>query len=292
MFNQDGKTSWNSRIRHVPDARSRGSMTLDEFFRIGATVTLGSHTFEAEAIKAFASKYDPQPFHVDEEAAKKSFFGGLCASGWHTAATWMGLNLEARMDDLANWNGPGPARIRPLARLQQPEMAEAGLCRRDRYIHPHRDLHRPHCIAPGWRLLTRPRRGFRFDGDKVHRIRQRRSGEGGRRAASLPSPPVGEAALPRSGKMNEGCSSGVWRWRSPNTPHPTSFGRPPSPTRGLLRNDGRAAIKGQQSLLLSVLRRFGSARWPWSGGRFWVLGGGLWTEPCVVRPSASPSGAC
>ena len=40
-------------------------MTLDEFFGIGVTTILGSHTFEAEAIKAFARKYDPQPFHVD-----------------------------------------------------------------------------------------------------------------------------------------------------------------------------------------------------------------------------------
>ncbi|TIN46148.1 MAG: dehydratase, partial [Mesorhizobium sp.] len=69
-------------------------MTLDEFFRIGTTVTLGPHTFEPEAIKAFARKYDPQIFHIDEEAAKKSVLGGLCASGWHTAATWMKLNLE------------------------------------------------------------------------------------------------------------------------------------------------------------------------------------------------------
>src|SRR5258708_3999226 len=81
-------------------------MTLDEFFRIGVTVTLRSHTFEAEAIKAFARKYDPQVFHVDEEAAKKSVFGGLCASGWHTAATWMKLSVQARMD--AGWTGPGP----------------------------------------------------------------------------------------------------------------------------------------------------------------------------------------
>ena len=84
-------------------------MTLDEFFRIGTTVTLGSHTFEAEAIKAFARKYDPQVFHVDEEAAKKSVLGGLCASGWHTAATWMKLNLETRMDT-EGARGPAPAR--------------------------------------------------------------------------------------------------------------------------------------------------------------------------------------
>ena len=52
-------------------------MTLDEFFRLGETVELGSHTFEPEAIKAFARKYDPQPFHVDEEAAKKACSAGF-----------------------------------------------------------------------------------------------------------------------------------------------------------------------------------------------------------------------
>jgi len=43
------------------------------------------------AIKAFASQFDPQPFHLDEDAARGSFFGGLAASGWHTAALTMRL---------------------------------------------------------------------------------------------------------------------------------------------------------------------------------------------------------
>ncbi|TJV67306.1 MAG: dehydratase, partial [Mesorhizobium sp.] len=85
-------------------------MTLDEFFCIGVTVTLGSHRFEPEAIKAFARKYDPQIFHLDEEAAKNSVFGGLCASGWHTAATWMKLNLETGVEaEGISWAGAGPA---------------------------------------------------------------------------------------------------------------------------------------------------------------------------------------
>lgn len=53
-------------------------MTLDEYFGIGVTVTLGSHTFEPEAIKAFARKFDPQVFHVDEEAAGKAC-SAVCA---------------------------------------------------------------------------------------------------------------------------------------------------------------------------------------------------------------------
>lgn len=57
----------------------------------GETVDLGAHTFTADEIISFARRYDPQPFHVDAEAAKNSFLGGLCASGWHTSAIWMRL---------------------------------------------------------------------------------------------------------------------------------------------------------------------------------------------------------
>ncbi|MBN9546047.1 MAG: MaoC family dehydratase [Alphaproteobacteria bacterium] len=49
----------------------------------------------AEAIKAFARDYDPQPFHTDEETAKDTFFGGLAASGWHTAAVTMRLQAQS-----------------------------------------------------------------------------------------------------------------------------------------------------------------------------------------------------
>ena len=50
---------------------------------------------EEDAIKAFARDFDPQPFHTDNEAAKHSFFGGLAASGWHTAAVTMKLLVES-----------------------------------------------------------------------------------------------------------------------------------------------------------------------------------------------------
>ena len=53
---------------------------------IGETADLGEHTFTREEIIAFAREFDPQPFHLDEAAAKASLFGALCASGWHTAA--------------------------------------------------------------------------------------------------------------------------------------------------------------------------------------------------------------
>lgn len=61
---------------------------------IGVREELGAHTFTAESIIAFATKYDPQPFHLSEEEGRKSHFGGLVASGWHTGGRWM----RARVD--------------------------------------------------------------------------------------------------------------------------------------------------------------------------------------------------
>jgi acyl dehydratase len=55
----------------------------------------GSHAVDKAQIKAFANQFDPQPFHLDEEAAKGSLFGGLAASGWHTAAITMRLQVES-----------------------------------------------------------------------------------------------------------------------------------------------------------------------------------------------------
>ena len=62
--------------------------------QVGDRMVLGSHTFTAEDIKAFAARYDPQAFHMDEAAAARSHFGALCASGWHTVAAWMNLRVQ------------------------------------------------------------------------------------------------------------------------------------------------------------------------------------------------------
>jgi acyl dehydratase len=50
-----------------------------------------AHRIDEDQIRAFAEQFDPQPFHLDAEAAKETFFGGLVASGWHTAAITMRL---------------------------------------------------------------------------------------------------------------------------------------------------------------------------------------------------------
>lgn len=66
-------------------------MRYYEDIAVGQRRELGSFTFTAESIKEFARKFDPQPFHLDEEAGRRSLFGGLAASGWHVSAVCMRL---------------------------------------------------------------------------------------------------------------------------------------------------------------------------------------------------------
>lgn len=64
-------------------------MRMAELYPVGQAVEIGSLVFTAEDIVRFAADFDPQPFHLDAEAARRSLFGGLCASGWHSSAGWM-----------------------------------------------------------------------------------------------------------------------------------------------------------------------------------------------------------
>ena len=66
-----------------------------EDYAVGQKFGSGTVTVTADRIKSFAREFDPQPFHTDEEAARHTFFGGLVASGWHTAAMTMRLFVES-----------------------------------------------------------------------------------------------------------------------------------------------------------------------------------------------------
>ena len=78
-----------------PDDRDRDGRLYLEDFHVGQRFTSATHVMDAEEIKAFAHQFDPQPFHLDEAGAKETFFGGLVASGWHTAAVTMRLQVES-----------------------------------------------------------------------------------------------------------------------------------------------------------------------------------------------------
>ena len=73
----------------TPQTR-KPKLYLDDL-KAGDRFTTGEHALDAAQIVEFASRFDPQPFHLDDEAAKGTFFQGLAASGWHTAAITMRL---------------------------------------------------------------------------------------------------------------------------------------------------------------------------------------------------------
>jgi acyl dehydratase len=78
-----------------PDEPGRdGRLYLDDL-HVGQRFTSATHAIDAAQIKAFACQFDPQPFHLDEAAAEGTMFGGLVASGWHTAAVTMRLLVES-----------------------------------------------------------------------------------------------------------------------------------------------------------------------------------------------------
>jgi acyl dehydratase len=78
-----------------------------EDFAVGQRFVSATHRLDAEQIKAFAARFDPQPFHTDEAAAKDSFFGGLAASGWHTASITMSLLVKSGMPIAGGLIGAG-----------------------------------------------------------------------------------------------------------------------------------------------------------------------------------------
>ena len=79
-----------------------------EDFAVGEIIALGSHTITEAEVLAFARKFDPQPFHTDPEAARRSIFGGLIASGWHTCGLLMRLSVDANRREAAAATGsPG-----------------------------------------------------------------------------------------------------------------------------------------------------------------------------------------
>ena len=96
---------------------SESRLHLDDL-HIGQRFTSATHTIDEMQIKAFAAQFDPQPFHTDAEAAAATLFKGLAASGWHTAAITMRLNVESGLPLAGGIIGAGgeinwPAPTRP-----------------------------------------------------------------------------------------------------------------------------------------------------------------------------------
>ncbi|MEO8157342.1 MAG: MaoC family dehydratase [Betaproteobacteria bacterium] len=78
-----------------------------EDFKVGEVEQIGDRLVDRDEVVAFARQYDPQSFHVDEPAAKKSMYGGLIASGWHTCAMVMRMMCDAYLLDSDSVGSPG-----------------------------------------------------------------------------------------------------------------------------------------------------------------------------------------
>jgi len=85
-----------------------------EDFETGKTIEVGTRTVTEEEIIDFASKFDPQPFHVDKEAAANSIYGGIIASGWHTCSMMMRMMVDHFLRQSSSMGSPGVDEIRWL----------------------------------------------------------------------------------------------------------------------------------------------------------------------------------
>ena len=85
-----------------------------EDFPVGQVTEFGGITLSEDDIVRFAREFDPQPFHIDAEAAKHSMFGGLIASGWHTCSLAMRMMCDAYLLEAASLGSPGVDNIRWL----------------------------------------------------------------------------------------------------------------------------------------------------------------------------------
>ena len=83
-------------------------------YEVGQKFPLGSTTFTEQEIVDFARQFDPQPFHIDAEAAKQSMYGGIIASGWHVASKMMRLFVDNYVDRRTALGSPGLDELRWL----------------------------------------------------------------------------------------------------------------------------------------------------------------------------------
>lgn len=85
-----------------------------EDFAVGTTVEVGTVSATEAEIIEFATRFDPQPFHVDQDAAAQSMFGGIIASGWHTCSMIMRAMVDGYLRDSSSLGSPGVDEVRWL----------------------------------------------------------------------------------------------------------------------------------------------------------------------------------
>ncbi len=144
-------------------------MIYFEDLEVGREVEYGRYEVTREEVLEFARKYDPQPFHLSDEEAAKTHFGRLAASGWHTAAVWMRLNVEHRKRRLAEAAergqrigriGPSPGfdELKWLKPVYAGDVISFRTTVKDKRDWPSR---------PGWGLISQYAEGFNQAGERV-----------------------------------------------------------------------------------------------------------------------------
>lgn len=97
---------------------------FEDFFE-GETLDLGSFSYTEQEIVAFARAYDPQPMHTDPDAARRSIYGGLIASGWQTATSYMRTLVDQLMRDSSSVGSPGLDKLRWLKPVRPGDVLRA-----------------------------------------------------------------------------------------------------------------------------------------------------------------------
>jgi len=143
------------------------SLFFDDL-KVGTEAVLGERTFTREAIIAFAILYDPQPFHLSDEAGRASIYGSLIASGWHTASVCMRLIVEHRERERAAATARGEKLpkigVSPGVRdLRWPVAVRPG----DRIVYSYRIERLTETKRPQWGLVTSRTWGVNQDGVEV-----------------------------------------------------------------------------------------------------------------------------
>lgn len=102
-----------------------GELRYWEDFHVGDETVHGTHEVTEEEIVRFAREFDPQPFHVDPAEAAGGPFGGLIASGWHTAALHMGMFVRSQLLQSASLGSPGVEELRWLVPVRPGDVLTA-----------------------------------------------------------------------------------------------------------------------------------------------------------------------
>lgn len=96
-----------------------------EDFKVGEIERIGEKRVERDEVIAFAKQFDPQPFHIDEAAARHSMYGGLIASGWHTCAMVMRMMCDAYLAQAASVGSPGIENLKWLKPVRPGDIISA-----------------------------------------------------------------------------------------------------------------------------------------------------------------------